>query len=341
MESDPTRRRGRPAGPAGNALGEYLRRLRARRGMTVRELAKAVGLPITSAAYVSQLEAGAKVPSPELAAALAHVLEDKQDIFYLWSQTGRRSDPTRAAHARQELARLLDDPSLAYSAHFMHPMQARIEGAREHLFQRMRAALEADRQGSPAARWRAIEGDEVAAPGDAAAPSTPAQLARRESLAFRRRMAPTSDLRVPLLPEGVDPDSPVAAQHRGADAGRMPMVRIAPEVLRAVRAVEPFAYRLGPHGVRRVEGILRAGDVVVVTREVAPHVVPHEIYAVRLQGEIVLSLVMWNGRELLLLPSEGSDDFIVLPAGDPEALAHHIVGHVATVIRYPEAVVDE
>ena len=143
--------------------------------------------------------------------------------------------------------------------------------------------------------------------------------------------------RIPLLPEGLDPDR----GDRGSfdyEQFASEWVFVEPQFLRMVRAIHPFAYRLSERGVRRIPTILRAGDVAVITRESAPNVAPNEIYAVRLEGEVVLSLLMWNRRELLLMPAEDSDDFVVLTARDEDQLRHHIVGHVATVVREARSV---
>ena len=159
-----------------------------------------------------------------------------------------------------------------------------------------------------------------------------------ESAAMSRSMAPPPPgsslerhaLRVPLLPEGLDPTRARSYAELDALSGGA-SVRIEADVLRTHTVHLPFAYRLSEQGARRVPGLLRAGDVVIVTRTAGP-IVPHEVYAVRLDGAIVLSLLMWNGRQLLLLPGEGQDDFVVLPA-EPDALGAHVIGHVATVIR--------
>ena len=152
-----------------------------------------------------------------------------------------------------------------------------------------------------------------------------------------RRGPDAPGTRVPALPDGHDPDRSGEGFHDYEQFAREG-VFVEPQLLRMVRAIHPFAYRLTEHGVRRIPTILRAGDVAVITRESAPHVAPNEIYAVRLEGEVLLSLLMWNQRELLVLPAEGSDDFAVLPANGERQLRHHIVGHVATVVREARSV---
>jgi transcriptional regulator with XRE-family HTH domain len=322
MTSEPSRKRGRPPGAPGHSLGEYLRRLRDARGWTVRDLARAAGLPSTSAGYISQLESGLKVPSADLARKLAKLLGDEQDIFTLWALTGKRADPGESALARRQLARLLDDPRLAHDPHFTHPLMARIESARRELSVRQEAPEETRAPVRRAARWIALPGTQ--------APPEPAGMARFMAAPPPAASPEPRALRVPLLPEGLDPTRARSYAELDALSGGA-SVRIEADVLRTHTVHLPFAYRLSEQGARRVPGLLRAGDVVIVTRTPGP-IVPHEVYAVRLDGAIVLSLLMWNGRQLLLLPGEGEDDFVVLTAGQ-DALAAHVIGHVATVIR--------
>lgn len=334
MEPETPRRRGRPAGPPGNPLGRHLRETREARGWTVREMAVAVGLPSTSASYISQLEAGLKVPSVELAESLEKLFGDGREIFRLWAMTGRRSDLSNAARARRQLARIFGDPSLAHDPHFTHPAMARIEAARESLMLRRHMLSDFERRRSVSASAGDIA---LRAQLDraAAGPAGPDVRAMSPMAAYSRaRTAPdASSVRVPVLPEGMDPD------HLERMAGRPArwnpgedFLRLDAEAVRALRLERPFAWRLSAEGVRRVSALFEPGDLAVVTREQGP-IVPHEVYAVRHGDRVVLALVMWNEPELLLLPDAGASDFVVLHVGPERALPKHVVGHVATVVR--------
>lgn len=337
--------------------------------MTVRDLAVAVGLPSSSASYISQLEAGLKAPNPELAEKLESVFRDSLGVYRLWAMTMRRSDPKEAAVARRQLARLLGDPSLADDPHFTHPAMARIEAARESLLARRRivteigvrrsearmqevhqlvrhAHLEADqlvekaRLEAEQARRR-HESEEPEVPREAVDPEAAERRAQAEAMlastegVARLRERLTGDampVRIPIVPEGADPDDESRGLNPRLERSAERGLRLDAEAVRALRLVRPFAWRLSQEGVHRVRTLLSPGDFVVITREQGP-VVPHEVYAVRHERRIVLSLVMWNGAELLLLPDVGASDFAVVRVGPERALVKHIVGHVATVVR--------
>jgi len=79
--------------------------------------------------------------------------------------------------------------------------------------------------------------------------------------------------------------------------------------------------------------VLAVGDLAIVSRKSWPleHFAP---YAVRLSGHLILSRVLWNARQLLLLPGPDGSDFMVLDAPDRTALDRLIAGKV--VVRIPQ-----
>lgn len=319
MEPDSPRRRGRPARPTGNAMGQYLRSLREERGLTVRELARAVGLPESSASYISQLEAGLKVPNLELALQLAQALRDRQGIFRLWSLTSRRGDPHASSVALRELARLLGDPSIANDPHFVHPSRARIESAREAMTWRRDVRVIPDPPGASAMRAMRETGA-MSEPGVEPSPMAD------EAVFLRRNLDDSGSLVVPVYPEGVDPEYP--------EGGRpIDQLRIDRAAMRALALHRPFAYRVTERTAQRVSSLLQPGDVVVLTEDDGP-LLEHEVYAIRTDRDgVVLALAMWNGAHLLLLPGAGRTDFLVFEARNEGQLRRRIAGRVATVVR--------
>ncbi|MBI5170543.1 MAG: helix-turn-helix transcriptional regulator [Candidatus Eisenbacteria bacterium] len=321
MNEDAPRKRGRPSRPTTNAMGQYLRSLREERGLTVRELARAVGLPESSASYISQLEAGLKAPNPELAVVLGQQLRDRQGIFRLWALTSpRANDPRTVAMALRELSRLLGDPSIAPDSLFDDYRRTRIEHAGESLAARR-----------------------IPPPDDTFDEPAIARLSRSEEPAFAafalERRHDGGDVRIPFVIEDV-----LLHSHVGEDL-------LDPHTLehysnRTLRLDAASARTLPLHGAfacevtdrlrARVSQLLRSGDVIVFTREVLP-IVPQDVYLVRSRRQhgLVLSLVMHNGEELLLLPDQGRSDFEVMPARSPHELRELLIAHVARVIRYP------
>ena len=142
---------------------------------------------------------------------------------------------------------------------------------------------------------------------------------------------PQAKILVPELEEGVDP---------GDGARSNPDVRVVHRVAADSLAgieppVRPFAFRLSSAGVRRVDDVLAAGDLAIVSRKSWPleRFAPH---AVRLSGHLILSRILWSGRQLLLLPGRDGSDFIVLDAPDRTALERLIAGKVVARIRAGE-----
>jgi len=296
------RKRGRPSAPPGSSLGNYLRELRLARSWTIRDLARAVGLPASSAGYLSQMEAGAKVPNVALAGKLAEQLGDPRAVFPLWAEIGGRKDPHSSALARRELARILEDPSLMFDPRFLNPGSTRYERYRE--LQRLEDGL-------------AVE---------------TAQFEETSRRSANRTMS--GGYRVPILPEGADPDTARALFLGSAERPEVEFVRISGEALGSKKLHLPFAYRMTETSVRRVGSVLRPGDVVVFSQEQVP-IVEHEIYAIRHDRRVELAHAMWNDAHLLLLPNTGKSDFLILPARTEDDLAKLVAGHMVTTLRTP------
>ena len=138
--------------------------------------------------------------------------------------------------------------------------------------------------------------------------------------------------RVPILAEGTDPGTGSATFLLAEAPPTVEFVRLGSEVLREKKLLHPFAYRMTETSIRRVGTVLKPGDVVIISQEPVP-IVEHEIYAIRNAGTVELAHALWNGRQLLLLPDAGKNNFAVLEAEGEDALAKLMVGHMVTVIR--------
>lgn len=313
------RRRGRPPKPTEHPVGGHMRQRRKVLGLTVRDVAIRVGLKESSASYLSQIESGAKTPHAALALRLAGALLDDPRIYLAWAATGRRSSPVETARAVQVLAETLGHPSYA--------------------------GLVAE---GPPAAWPSPAEPDAAVATLTASDAGPGNLVQAQPLPstndYHRGarvnelpgppLAPPADgvpqarILVPEVEEGADP---------GDGARSSPDVRalhrIAADSLAGIEPpVRPFAFRLSGAGARRVDDVLAAGDLAIVSRKGWPleHFAP---YAVRISGHLVLSRALWSGRQLLLLPGRGESDFIVLDAPDRTALDRLIAGKVVARIR--------
>ena len=134
-------------------------------------------------------------------------------------------------------------------------------------------------------------------------------------------------LRIPVLETGDDPGTALRPECRvlrtlSLDA----RVLGDPETL-----VRPFAYVLGFEAVRRVPE-LEPGGIAIFTRG---HGMPDSdsVYAVRNGGRIEIARLLWNGRELLLLPAPGASDFVVIPAADAATVHACVAGTIARVVH--------
>lgn len=147
---------------------------------------------------------------------------------------------------------------------------------------------------------------------------------RRE--APRRRAQGTDAsvrIRVPLIREGDDPGETFRPSCPLLDWLRLDLGGI-PERLRA-RLDRPFAWRVGPSGAPHVPDRFGPGDLALVLRDFLP-LSRDDAYAVRHQARVVFRRLLWNGRQLLLLPADGESDFDVLEATDETQLRMHVLG---------------
>ncbi len=307
MSPTAARRRGRPAKESFDPAGRHLRRMREDRRLTVRALAVRVGLKESAASYISQLESGAKFPSPGLALRLAEALGDDPRIYAAWAALGRRSDVAGTMRKLQALMDLLaaGGPAEGTIAPRAESAAAAPEPADEAVLAPVGSTAREHFEGLHGPAPRAVP---PRAPGEE---------------------VPPSRILVPVLEEGADPRDPRQAAVRGEPLRLDPRVMAAVEPLR-----QPFAYRATEPAARRVRDLLGPGDAAVLTRRAWP-IERGEVYGVLLSGHVALARVLWNGRHLLLLPAPGESDFLVLEALDRAAIERLVVGKLAAIVRPP------
>jgi transcriptional regulator with XRE-family HTH domain len=244
-------------------------RIRARRaqlGLTGVELALRSGI---SPSYVSLIESGAKVPDEDVAAGLARVLGDDEDLYRAWAR-GARLGPEKL-----ELLNRLGAASRTPA--YMSLVETG---------QALPRFPDADDAEDLASRMREVAGRLT----------TPAAGAQR-------CYEPTSVVSVPVLAEGSDP-----AVLDAAETGRALVDTVLIDRRLVGPSAEGlFACDVAPRAMKHLRGAALPGDRIVFQRPA--QLAPDRICAVRSPAGVLLSRVLFNGRTLLLLPGEGESGF--------------------------------
>jgi len=177
------------------------------------------------------------------------------------------------------------------------------------------------------------------APVTARAMASPFTLSAREPVspaamsysAALRTELPDADRHVvgiPMLDEGLEPETESA----GRDRRPLWLDRqVLPEREELQGA---FAWRLSSHGLRRIRGVYRRGDIVVISPDAwsADNLHPRMVFAVRHEGEVVLGRVSWTGAQLVLHHS-GVAAPAVLDAKGKTELRRLIAGRVILAVQ--------
>lgn len=160
-----------------------------------------------------------------------------------------------------------------------------------------------------------------------------------EALAWPRPAAPAAPtppassvsgtrLRVPVIREGDDPGEglrpvcPVTGWHR-LDLGRVADAD-------RERLDRPVAWR-GDDGARHAPDRFAGMNGALLLRRFLP-LERDALYAVRFRGRVVTRRVVWNERQLLLLPAPDAADFDLLEAHGEHRLRVRILGRVAPIV---------
>jgi transcriptional regulator with XRE-family HTH domain len=287
------------------SLNARIRTMRQKLGLTGAELAQRANI---SPSYVSLIESGAKVPDEDVAARIARVLRDEEDLYRAWARASRVG---------------------------LHKL---------NLLSRMEAISRSPEYLGLLERGESLPGGAEAEPGfiGGAARSAvysvvePASVAAPEPSREREGSppAPTPNdpgaepevLRVPVLAAGADPGrlapSPVAVTGH---------LLLDPRLVADHAADRLFACEATGRDMKHLRGLLSPGDRVVFRR--GGRVSPDRICAVRGPGGLVLSRVLFKGRSLLLLPGEGERDFESVDVDGLKALPGIIAGTHVLLIR--------
>ena len=326
-------------------VGDRIRRRREELGIAAKDLAERVGI---SPSYMSLIERQGRVPSPEVAEALAHELGDDVELYVVWARSKGVKDLGTYARRLDRLVRWTTDPEARrrivsgeeldagmadedLDAEDMPTLAINIESPT--LFEQPRSTL-----GTVRARMsrylspRAMDDvDRLEEPGSAAyrrkEPSPKALDHARDPVVSRGE---PDIVRVPVYPNGADPvDEPEPLEVLDLDGRLVP-----PE------ADGLFAYRPDLRSVRRVRDLVHPGDLVILSPRPGPFG-SHGVHAVRYEGRVVLTRAAVKSGTLAMLPGPGapsSIEWIPLNANESgstaEALARVVAGSVVATLRW-------
>ena len=283
--------------PVTERLLRLLRRRRKARGWTVRDLAEAAGI---SPSYVSLIENGHKSPDPAITERIGKALGiDGELLAALVRLQERPSDPNETIDVAARLLKRLDDVEAADG----------VEMERAQFAIGLSAMSHDAMMASPIASERHVSARVSSPPTEYEAPN-PA-----------RYVIP-----IPMIDEGTEPLES-ARERRPIWLDR----RALPEREELEGA---YAWRLSSRGLERIRGIYRRGDIVIISPTAwAPDALsPRMVFAVRNEGNVVLSRVGWTGTQLVLQSSGSGAPVILAASGDPE-LRKRIAGRVIVAVQ--------
>ena len=290
------RRRGRTPNPTSHPLGRLIRERRTAKGLSLAQLAEAVGIGPTSVSLIAAMEHGTIPPRRDVAERLAAVLDLDREPLLMWADTRmtpRASDD--ALREREQVENLFTQMDMRQPAH-MSPQRG--------VWARARAP-------------RAIPDEQTE---DAAALSV--------SLGARDAFDQLPN-QIPILPAGADPDT-----YRRRPLGNLDRVSIERLIGGRAELIRPVAYQLSDDDFERLRRVAHPHGRplhALVSRPLPIEIDPREPYAIRFEGRVILAYCAWDGRELVVLQPPGRAGFARLKAKRQSDLEQHIVGQVVTL----------
>ncbi len=302
-DSPSPRRRGRTPKPTDHPIGQLIRDRRQALGLSLAQLAEAVGIGPTSISLVAAMEHGKLPPRRDVAEKLADVLGLDRDLLIEWSSMRVASHaPTDVLERRQRF-----DSALRSAWHVaiepLEPLES--SAAPPGLVQRR------DQQ-----RLVSVRGVE------------------RTTWSAQREVGPQA---VPshllaLYAAGADPDSgaePVAYLDR-ARTERL--------VQGKADLIRPIAYLIDDEDLERLRRPSypeARPSYALVSRPLPVVIDSREPYAIRFGRKVILAYCAWDGRELVVLEPPGQRGFARLKARNPDALEALVVGQVVAISWFP------
>ncbi len=285
--------------------------------MSGAELARRSGI---SPAYVTLIEKGAKVPAADVAERIARALDDDPEVYRAWSLAEKLPDANAA------LADLWRAQVMAHDRVTQSTLSSGADFDVTPLANTPPEPAQAGRR-VMSVRTRGPEATIHAELLDSRTTSVPAMAEAAAEMATRVA-SPTGLVELKVLRPGEDPGDGAAVP----DSLVIDTMLVDPRLLGIAPPRRPFAFQADDVVARRVPAEVRAGDWVIVSRDVDA-IVPGVTYAVRLHGGIVLSHVIVRGNRLVLPPAPGESDLEELSAARGDAVRRFVAGSVAAVVR--------
>ena len=269
------------------------------KGLSLAQLAEAVGIGPTSVSLIAAMEHGSIPPRRDIAERLAAVLELDREPLLMWADT--RMTPRGSDDALRERQQV------------------------ETLFTQMDMRQEAAGESSPDADGSVLRASKLRTFQSRLMADTAALFA---NLAPPSAVDPSTN-QIPILPAGADPD-----RYRRKPLGYLD--RVAAERLIGGRAelIRPIAYQLSDDDFERLRRVAHPHGRplhALVSRALPITIDPREPYAIRFDGRVILAYCAWDGRELVVLQPPGQAGFARLKARRQSDLEQHIVGQVVTL----------
>ena len=293
------KRRGRSPKPTTHPFGRLIRERRLAKGLSLAQLAEAVGIGPTSVSLVAAMEHGSIPPRRDVAERLAAVLELDREPLLMWADT--RMTPRGSDDVLREREQVETLFAKAEMQAVSPPGAPRRSG-----FWDRRAAVASE-----------IPDDQTA--------DTAALFARRGP----RGAFDEPPNQIPILPAGADPD-----RFRRSPLGYLDRVAIERLIGGRAELVRPVAYELSDDDFERLRRVAQAHGRplhALVSRALPIEIDPREPYAIRFNGRVILAYCAWDGRELVVLQPPGQAGFARLKARRQSDLEQHVVGQVVTL----------
>lgn len=304
-----------PEKPRPGAVASLLRARREELGISVTELAKALGV---TPSFVSQIESGLKRPKADKARALARELRIPPLVLESWVTLHRGADPEEAATALGHVTKY-------FASHVTGGTRESRALRRELTEARSRMAA------------FSLEDEGVALHRESPPAGSPMGI-----FSFLRKRRPSDDVlytaadtepsartvAVPLIAAGCDPGPGPKLDCPALDMLDLDRAVLGPDF----EGGDLFAFRASDTTASRVRDVIEGGSTVIVARG-SSELREDRLYAVRHEGHLVISHVSRKGDYLLLVPDSREMDVEMIRLKKGQKPADVIRGRVVTVVR--------